>query len=105
MIRECGNAQPPTVEFIRSEDPCVNSVGGPCTWYDVRVTGFRSSITPLVSVRRVNGEPWCVECDYDRIEVGADGRGYLRHDWKISRDEGQVILDVAGVTREFHVYY
>jgi len=104
-VRECGSAQPPTVEFIRSEDPCVNSIGGPCTWYDVRVSGFRSSVTPLVSVRRVNGEPWCVGCDYDRIEVGADGRGYLRHDWKISRDEGQVILDVAGVTREFHVFY
>ncbi len=104
-VRDCGSARPPTVEFIRSDDPCVNSIGGPCTWYDVRVTGFRSLVTPLVNVRRVNGEPWCVGCDYDRIEVGRDGRGYLRHDWKISRDEGQVILDVAGVTREFHIYY
>ena len=39
-VRRCGRAQPPTVEFIRSEDRCVNSIGGPCTWYDVRVSGF-----------------------------------------------------------------
>ena len=104
-IRRCGTAQPPTVEFIRSEDPCVNSIGGPCTWYDVAVAGFSSGVSPLVNVRRVNGLPWCEGCEYDRIEVGADGRGYLAHDWKISRDEGQVILDVGGVTGEFHVYY
>ena len=104
-VLQCGRAKLPTVQFIRSQDRCVNSIGGPCTWYDVRVSGLRSSTTPLVSVRRVNGEPWCVGCDYDRIEVGADGRGYLRHDWKISRDEGQAILDVAGVTREFHVFH
>lgn len=58
-----------------------------------------------MNVRRVNGEPWCVGCDYDRIEVGRDGRGYLRHDWKISRGAGDVVLDVAGVTREFRAYY
>ncbi len=104
-VRRCGTAAPPTVQFIRSDDECVNSIGGPCTWYDVAVTGFQSNSSPLVNVRRVNGLPWCEECVYDRIEVGTDGRGYLAHDWKISREEGQVILDVAGVTGEFHVFY
>ncbi len=102
--RECARAQPPMVRFVRSDDPCVNSAGDPCTWYDVAVSGFRDNVSPRVNVRRVNGEPWCDGCVYDRVEVGQDGRGYLEHDWKISRDEGQVILDVSGITAEFHLF-
>ena len=104
-VRTCGRSQPRTVEFIRTDDPCVNSVGGPCTWYDVRVTGFAGPASPLVRVRRPDGASFCGgPCDWDAIRIGKDGRGYLRHDWKISRDEGEVILDVAGVTGRFRVY-
>lgn len=104
-VRQCGRARPATVAFIRTDDPCVNSVGGPCTWYDVRVSGFPSGANPPATVRRVDGGSWCNGCAWKRVQVGKDGRGYLRHDWKISRDEGEVILDVMGVTGRFHLYY
>jgi hypothetical protein len=104
-VRACGTAKPATVAFLASSDPCVNSVGGPCTYYDVRVTGFPAGVHPDAKVRRVNGESWCGGCGWDQVKVGKDGRGYLAHDWKISRDEGQVILDVMGVTGRFHLYY
>jgi serine/threonine protein kinase len=106
-VRTCGRAEAATVRFIRNtDDACVNSVGGPCTWYDVAVTGFPSSASPLVEVRRPDGASFCGgPCDFDRIRVGKDGRGYLPRDWKISRDEGVVILDVAGVTGRFRLYH
>jgi hypothetical protein len=106
-VRTCGRAQPRTVRFIRNTaDPCVNSVGGPCTWYDVAVTGFAGPGSTLVRVRRPDGASFCGgPCDFDRIRIGKDGRGYLPRDWKISRDEGMVILDVDGVTARFRLYH
>jgi hypothetical protein len=106
-VRTCGRAEPATVRFVRNtDDACVNSVGGPCTWYDVAVTGFPSSASPVVRVRRPDGTSFCGgPCDFDRIRVGKDGRGYLARDWKISRDEGVVVLDVAGVTGRFRLYH
>jgi hypothetical protein len=105
-VRECGTAQPRAVQFVRSPDPCVNSVGGPCTWYDVRVAGFAGPATPLVTIRRASGGAWCPGgCDWDAIRIGKDGRGYLRHDWKISRDEGIAVVTVDGASTRIHVYH